>query len=112
MVFSFFFSSRRRHTRLQGDWSSDVCSSDLLACGPLGYHGSKAAMKVLARADVVLALGSRLGPFGVLPQYGFDYWPANAKRSEERRVGKEGRSRRGGGRGKKKAALEGRGART
>src|SRR5256885_2888146 len=28
----FFFSSRRRHTRLQGDWSSDVCSSDLLAC--------------------------------------------------------------------------------
>jgi len=50
-----------------------------LACGPLGYHGSKAAMKVLAKADVVLALGSRLGPFGVLPQYGFDYWPANAK---------------------------------
>jgi len=50
-----------------------------LACGPLGYHGSKAAMKVLARADVVLALGSRLGPFGVLPQYGMDYWPANAK---------------------------------
>ena len=50
-----------------------------LACGPLGYHGSRAAMKVLARADVVLALGSRLGPFGVLPQYGFDYWPANAK---------------------------------
>jgi sulfoacetaldehyde acetyltransferase len=50
-----------------------------LGCGPLGYHGSKAAMKVLARADVVLALGSRLGPFGVLPQYGFDYWPANAK---------------------------------
>src|SRR2546426_8865701 len=28
-MFSFFFSSRRRHTRLQGDWSSDVCSSDL-----------------------------------------------------------------------------------
>jgi sulfoacetaldehyde acetyltransferase len=50
-----------------------------LWCGPLGYHGSKAAMKVISRADVVLALGSRLGPFGVLPQYGFDYWPANAK---------------------------------
>ena len=50
-----------------------------LSCGPLGYHGSKAAMKVLSKADVVLALGSRLGPFGVLPQYGFDYWPANAK---------------------------------
>jgi sulfoacetaldehyde acetyltransferase len=50
-----------------------------LWCGPLGYHGSKAAMKIIARADVVLALGSRLGPFGVLPQYGLDYWPANAK---------------------------------
>ena len=35
-------------------------------------------MKVLAAADVVLALGSRLGPFGVLPQYGLDYWPAHA----------------------------------
>ncbi|MCX7961073.1 MAG: sulfoacetaldehyde acetyltransferase [Burkholderiales bacterium] len=54
-------------------------ASHRLWCGPLGYHGSKAAMKVLARADVVLALGSRLGPFGVLPQYGIDYWPAAAK---------------------------------
>ncbi len=54
-------------------------ASHRLSCGPLGYHGSKAAMKVIAKADVVLALGSRLGPFGVLPQYGFDYWPAGAK---------------------------------
>src|SRR2546426_4224773 len=30
VIIFFFFSSRRRHTRLQGDWSSDVCSSDLL----------------------------------------------------------------------------------
>ena len=50
-----------------------------LACGPLGYMGSKAAMRVINRADVVLALGSRLGPFGTLPQYGFDYWPQDAK---------------------------------
>jgi sulfoacetaldehyde acetyltransferase len=50
-----------------------------LACGPLGYHGSKAAMHVISKADVVLALGSRLGPFGVLPQYGIDYWPQTAK---------------------------------
>ena len=50
-----------------------------LACGPLGYHGSKAAMKIINKADVVLALGSRLGPFGTLPQYDFDYWPKNAK---------------------------------
>ena len=48
-------------------------------CGPLGYQGSKAAMKLLARADVVLALGTRLGPFGTLPQHGLDYWPAEAK---------------------------------
>ena len=47
--------------------------------GPLGYMGSKAAMRVINRADVVLALGSRLGPFGTLPQYGFDYWPKDAK---------------------------------
>jgi sulfoacetaldehyde acetyltransferase len=54
-------------------------ASHALACGPLGYHGSKAAMKVINQADVVLALGSRLGPFGTLPQYGFEYWPAQAK---------------------------------
>jgi sulfoacetaldehyde acetyltransferase len=54
-------------------------ASHRLWCGPLGYHGSKAAMRIISRADVVLALGSRLGPFGVLPQYGIDYWPQNAK---------------------------------
>ncbi|MBA9896930.1 sulfoacetaldehyde acetyltransferase [Burkholderia cepacia] len=50
-----------------------------LWCGPLGYQGSKAAMKLLSRADVVIALGSRLGPFGTLPQHGMDYWPKGAK---------------------------------
>jgi sulfoacetaldehyde acetyltransferase len=48
-------------------------------CGPLGYQGSKAAMKLIAKADVVLALGTRLGPFGTLPQHGLDYWPKEAK---------------------------------
>jgi sulfoacetaldehyde acetyltransferase len=48
-------------------------------CGPLGYQGSKAAMKLMAQADVVIALGSRLGPFGTLPQHGMDYWPKQAK---------------------------------
>ena len=47
--------------------------------GPLGYQGSKAAMKIIAKADVVLALGTRLGPFGTLPQHGLDYWPKDAK---------------------------------
>jgi sulfoacetaldehyde acetyltransferase len=50
-----------------------------LWCGPLGYQGSKAGMKLIAQADVVLALGTRLGPFGTLPQYAIDYWPKNAK---------------------------------
>jgi sulfoacetaldehyde acetyltransferase len=66
-----------------------VCSSYLhndsfpashpLWCGPLGYQGSKAAMKLISQADVVIALGTRLGPFGTLPQYGMEYWPANAR---------------------------------
>ncbi|MCW8886994.1 MAG: sulfoacetaldehyde acetyltransferase, partial [Motiliproteus sp.] len=47
--------------------------------GSLGYQGSKAAMKLIAKADVVFALGTRLGPFGTLPQHGLDYWPKNAK---------------------------------
>jgi sulfoacetaldehyde acetyltransferase len=54
-------------------------ASHPLWAGPLGYQGSKAAMKLMAQADVVLALGSRLGPFGTLPQHGLDYWPKEAK---------------------------------
>jgi sulfoacetaldehyde acetyltransferase len=54
-------------------------ASHPLWCGPLGYQGSKAAMRLISQADVVLALGTRLGPFGTLPQYGMEYWPANAK---------------------------------
>ena len=53
-------------------------ASHPLWCGPLGYQGSKAAMKLIAGADVVIALGSRMGPFGTLPQHGLDYWPKNA----------------------------------
>ena len=54
-------------------------ASHSLWCGPLGYQGSKAGMKLINQADVVLALGTRLGPFGTLPQYGLDYWPSKAK---------------------------------
>ena len=54
-------------------------ASHPLWCGPLGYQGSKAAMKLISQADVVIALGSRLGPFGTLPQHGMDYWPKQAK---------------------------------
>ena len=49
-----------------------------LAVGPLGYNGSKAAMQLIEKADVVLALGTRLNPFSTLPGYGIDYWPKKA----------------------------------
>ena len=49
-----------------------------LAVGPLGYNGSKAAMELISKADVVLALGTRLNPFSTLPGYGIDYWPKEA----------------------------------
>ena len=49
-----------------------------LSAGPLGYNGSKAGMQLIAKADVVLALGTRLNPFSTLPGYGIDYWPKNA----------------------------------
>lgn len=50
-----------------------------LSVGPLGYNGSKAAMEMISKADVVLALGTRLNPFSTLPGYGIDYWPKEAK---------------------------------
>jgi sulfoacetaldehyde acetyltransferase len=53
--------------------------SHRLAVGPLGYNGSRAAMEIVAKADVVLALGTRLNPFSTLPCYGIDYWPKQAK---------------------------------
>ena len=75
--------------RLAERLGAPVCTSYLhndaypashpLWCGPLGYQGSKAAMKLISQADVVLALGTRLGPFGTLPQYGMEYWPTQAK---------------------------------
>jgi len=49
-----------------------------LAIGPLGYNGSKAAMEIISKADVVFALGTRLNPFSTLPGYGIDYWPKQA----------------------------------
>jgi sulfoacetaldehyde acetyltransferase len=54
-------------------------ASHPLWCGPLGYQGSKAGMSLMSKADVVIAMGTRLGPFGTLPQYGIDYWPKEAK---------------------------------
>ncbi len=54
--------------------------SHSLFAGPLGYNGCKAGMELISKADVVLALGTRLNPFSTLPSYGIiDYWPHNAK---------------------------------
>ena len=53
--------------------------SNPLFAGPLGYNGSKAAMELISKADVVLCLGTRLNPFSTLPGYGIDYWPKDAK---------------------------------
>ena len=75
--------------RLAENLSAPVCcnyqhndafpGSHPLSVGPLGYNGSKAAMELIAKADVVLALGTRLNPFSTLPGYGIDYWPKSAK---------------------------------
>jgi len=66
-------------------------SSHKLWLGPLGYLGQKSAMKAINEADVVIALGTRLSPFGTLPQYNFDYFPKNAKiiqvEIDQRRIG-------------------------
>src|SRR5256885_11639088 len=90
----FFFSSRRRHTRLQGDWSSDVCSSDLT----LEFKGSNERPEIICRFNAIVTCNSRLTVhlegdaaawrrrLGII-----EY--RKAKRSEERRVGKECRSR-------------------
>lgn len=66
-------------------------ASHPLACGPLGYCGFKSAMHAIQEADVVIALGTRLSPFGILPQYGMSYWPEDAQiiqvDIDQRRVG-------------------------
>src|SRR5437016_1412749 len=72
----FFFSSRRRHTRLVSDWSSDVCSSDLMG------EDALAAARALAERPTLQRLTAE-GQSDALPPF----------RSEERRVGKEWRSR-------------------
>src|SRR5690606_39593459 len=82
----FFFSSRRRHTRFSRDWSSDVCSSDL----PADSLGDEEFVLVLERAGS----GEVRGTCQMMTQVG-QQWPfySYRLRSEERRVGKEGRIR-------------------
>src|SRR5256885_7090416 len=95
----FFFSSRRRHTRLQGDWSSDVCSSDL---GPAVAEISGDSLPEIIDSSggyfVHAFNAAGVEPAGWPKLTG--HWQTSTPsigdindRSEERRVGKEGRSR-------------------
>src|SRR5260370_26726287 len=79
----FFFSSRRRHTRFKCDWSSDVCSSDLVESPLPGRHQLRNTALAIAAAVELKQFG-----FAITPQQ-----IATGIRSEERRVGKECRSR-------------------
>src|SRR5437762_12561144 len=83
-ILFFFFSSRRRHTRYIGDWSSDVCSSDLLA---RSRRPRRRSQRTSPRS---FAIASPRKPTRA------NSWPTRARvaRSEERRVGKEGREQR------------------
>src|SRR5260370_3550072 len=90
---SFFFSSRRRHTRFKCDWSSDVCSSDLKLMGPFFVLGSQLS----SLPSSPLPSGRRKYVFLVsfsISELARKWNPACCgSRSEERRVGKECRSR-------------------
>src|SRR5256885_4576048 len=92
---TFFFSSRRRHTRLQGDWSSDVCSSDLSVDSSFGIRGSRSKS---TKSFSWCAYGSPTS--SVTSSRTGRCWgprdggrPLGCRRSEERRGGEEGRSR-------------------
>src|SRR3712207_7434582 len=86
----FFFSSRRRHTRYWRDWSSDVCSSDLRNFNP---DMATAADVVVAEVDEIVEAGTLDPERVVTPHPYVDYLVRAEVRSEERRVGKECRSR-------------------
>src|SRR5207248_7753621 len=94
MFFFFFFSSRRRHTRSYGDWSSDVCSSDLVShLNSLGVVVGGGVVLV-RKLDVHLIAHRQVmwRQIGSWRRYG-DLLLGRAMRSEERRVGKECRFR-------------------
>src|SRR5699024_11355904 len=99
--FSFFFSSRRRHTRSKRDWSSDVCSSDLLTTARTAFFILKARFKRLSNnIRAFFAFGIFLGLllfffFLTLLKLFGQTASFFSSRSEERRVGKESRSRGG-----------------
>src|SRR5690606_39815035 len=98
--FSFFFSSRRRHTRFSRDWSSDVCSSDLPT--PLSQvanvstpDGMTITIQPWERGMIPeIERGIHLANIGFNPMNNGESVIISVPKSEERRVGKECRSRR------------------
>src|SRR2546429_1743786 len=94
LSFLFFFSSRRRHTRCSRDWSSDVCSSDLDSqhCRLLLLHAAEPVRRTISECIALAkAHEEETGKAPVLdPDFAED---VEEIRSEERRVGKECRSR-------------------
>src|SRR2546427_1365968 len=95
MYLFFFFSSRRRHTRFDCDWSSDVCSSDLMRAMEVAMHklatNIAASFKLTDQWDTILSEIER-----IIEKWGYQTDAEVLKkdnRSEERRVGKECRSR-------------------
>src|SRR5256885_3870304 len=91
--FFFFFSSRRRHTRLQGDWSSDVCSSDLLR-EPILRHEELSQLFARSGMRAIEAEGFEERTLGGVRVVIREMKRRDLElRSEERRVGKECRSR-------------------
>src|SRR5207249_8160878 len=95
----FFFSSRRRHTRSKRDWSSDVCSSDLVPNGVAFRDGALYVAetgRILRYDSIETRLQHPPKPVVVtdrLPREGHHGWRYIGFRSEERRVGKECRVR-------------------
>src|SRR5688572_31786540 len=92
VFFFFFFSSRRRHTRFDCDWSSDVCSSDLLAAGAAGLSLPACNNKAESGKETSESGSGRKDMKGGIGKSDFGKTP-DGQRSEERRVGKECRSR-------------------
>src|SRR2546430_13632886 len=94
-IWFFFFSSRRRHTRFDCDWSSDVCSSDLCQLGGAMHFSCpgcrRSSSSSAPRCPRNLLQGKKL-PHSAAPET-TPIMPAPSRRSEERRVGKECRSR-------------------
>src|SRR5207253_6292360 len=88
----FFFSSRRRHTRWPRDWSSDVCSSDLLAASKPGVE-KVYALQAGREIRVIVAPGDVDDDAAALLSHEIAREIEDQLRSEERRVGKECRSR-------------------